>query len=76
MIPVTNIGKPSSYHESTPLAVMVHKGGQSKVHDVCIVCTAVCQTTPVRLMRYQTMKRSSLYISLAVNELWFSQGIS
>ena len=36
-------------HESTPWAVMVHKGGQSKVHDVCIVCTAVFQTTPVRL---------------------------
>ena len=57
------------------LVVMVHKGGQSEVHDVCIVCTAVYQTTPVRLKRYQTMKKSSLYISLAVIELWFSQGI-
>ena len=36
-------------HESTPWTVMVHKGGQSKVHDVCIVCTAVFQMTPVKL---------------------------
>ena len=46
MIPVTNIGKPLS---NTLGCNGTQRRTKYKVHDVCIVCTAVFQMTPVRL---------------------------